>query len=95
MIHWWGVFWNSLWIVGLAIILAALSMAYYQAGREHVPLRRQLGGSGFLAPLSAGMVLGCLGMLLGSERWWEWGLWGLLTVYFIVWAVRQFVRTWQ
>ena len=52
MIDWWGLFHNSLWVVGLAVDLAALSMASYQAHREEATLRRKLREPGFQVPFS-------------------------------------------
>jgi hypothetical protein len=82
MIDWWGVFHNALWVGGLAAILAALSMANYQAHAARARLREKLGGPGFQLAFDAGMGLFCLGLLFGSAPWWERGVWGVLAALF-------------
>jgi hypothetical protein len=76
MIDWWGVFHNLLWILGLALALAVLSLASYQAGVEKVQLRRKLGEPGFQMSFDAALILFCLGLLFGGRAWWEKVLWG-------------------
>jgi hypothetical protein len=88
MIDWWGLVHNSLWITGLAVSLAALSVADYQAHYERVRLRLKLDEPGFQLALCAGMTLFCLGLLFSSRTWWERVMWGLLALLFatqVVW----------
>jgi hypothetical protein len=99
MIDWWGVFHNALWVGGLAAIVAALSMANYQAHAARVRLRQKLGGPGFQLAFHAGMGLFCLGLLFGSPSWWERGVWSVLAALFAGQAIwlwygqRRQVRT--
>jgi hypothetical protein len=86
MIDWWAVLHNSLWIAGLATILAASSVANYQAHQESVRLRDKLGDPGLQLRLRAGLVLFCLGLFLGAHSWWERFPWGLLTAALVVQA---------
>jgi VanZ family protein len=84
MIDWYGVLRNALWIMGLAVALAAFS---YTEWRRHLPrpkqsLRHALGGAGFQAAFSLGMVLFCAGLALGSDRWWEIAAWAVLGALF-------------
>lgn len=91
MIDWWALFHNSLWILGLALGLAALGLANYEANRYHVRLRQKLGERGFQLSLNAGTLLFCLGLLFSSKTWWEYVLWGLLAVAFAgqaVWSIK-------
>jgi hypothetical protein len=92
MIDWWGLFHNSLWVVGLAVGLAALSMASYEARVEEVRLRQKLNGPGFQLPLAVGMVLVCLGLLFSSGSWWEKVIWGTIAALFAGQAVRLWRR---
>lgn len=89
MIDWWSLFHNGLWVGGLAVALAALSVAYYSSRREGVSLRRKLGQSGFLLPFNLGLALFCLGLFMAGESWWERLVWAGLAVLFaaqVIWA---------
>lgn len=77
MIDWWGLFSNALWVIGLAVGLAALSMASYQARVDGIRLRKRLNEASFQMPFALGIVLFCLGLLFSSRVWWAWFLWGL------------------
>ncbi|HSR32018.1 MAG TPA: hypothetical protein VLY63_15750 [Anaerolineae bacterium] len=79
MIDWWGVIHNSLWVTGLALALAVLSMVHYEARVDRVRLRKKLSERRFQLPFTVGMVLLCLGLLLSSRQWWQIIIWGLLT----------------
>jgi hypothetical protein len=89
---WWGVAHNALWVVGLAVGLAALSMANYQAGQEQVRLREKLSEPGFQLPIAIGAVLFCLGLCFSGRSWWEQAIWGLLAALFAALAVRIWRR---
>ncbi len=82
MIDWWGLAHNALWVVGLAVILAACSTASYGSQRTGVRLRQELGGPGFQMLFDAGMALVCLGLLFSSRTWWQQALWGLLAAVY-------------
>ena len=82
MIDWWGVFYNALWVMGLAVGLAALSMAVYRVRVTDVSLRRELNGPAFQLPFDLGMTLFCLGLLLAARSGWERVLWGVLALLF-------------
>jgi hypothetical protein len=82
MIDWWALGHNALWVVGLALGLAVLSVANYQAHREAVRLRDKLNQAGAQLALDAGLALFCLGLLFSGRAWWEYAAWGLLTVAF-------------
>lgn len=84
MIDWYGVLRNTLWIVGLAVALAAFSYTewwrHLQTPKQS--LRQALGGAGFQAAFSLGMVLFCAGLALSSDRWWEIAAWTVLGLLF-------------
>jgi hypothetical protein len=88
MIDWWGLFHNALWVVGLAVSLAALSMANYHAHREKVRLRQTLAEHGFQLTFRIGMTAFCLGLLFSSRTWWEQVIWGLLALPWLWWRGR-------
>lgn len=83
MINWQSVLFNSLWIVGLALLLAGFSYSYWAARDGKRPLSHQLASVEFLAPFWAGMLLFCAGLAGTSERVWEIILWGLLALFSI------------
>jgi hypothetical protein len=88
VIDWWGLFHNSLWVLGLAACLASLSMASYEARVEQVRLHEKLGDSRFQLPVAVGAVLFCLGLLASGQAWWERAMWGLLAALCAVQALR-------
>jgi hypothetical protein len=70
MIAWGTLLAHALWIGGLGIALALLSIAYHQAASEGVGLRERLAARGSLvAGYLAGMLV-CLGLLLGASSAW-------------------------
>lgn len=84
MIDWWGVFSNALWVLGLSVLLAAWSMAYYEAqqraGQKTLEL---LGKRGYSWVVMVGLVLFCAGLAATEERLWAQILWGVLGSAFI------------
>jgi hypothetical protein len=87
--NWSGLLGNALWIVGLAVCLATVSMAHYRArvGADRLWARIKQPESQFA--LAIGAVLSCLGLLLCSGTWWERGIWGLSAALLTLWAVRS------
>ncbi len=73
----------SLWILGLAVILATLGFADYYANRDSRRLREILKKPGYRATVNAGLTLFCLGLMGFSRTWWETVLWGLFAVAFL------------
>jgi hypothetical protein len=91
MIDWWGLFANTLWVVGLAAILAAFSLANYRARTEQVPVRQRLQGFGFQIPFCSGMILFGFGLLFSGQDWWEKAIGGLVALAFVV----EVIRLWK
>lgn len=92
MIDVWGVFSNSLWILGLAVLLAVWSYASYEAGRSKQKMRHKLNELGYALALDAGMVLFIAGMATTEDREWARGLWIVLGLGVIaegVWRIVQ------
>jgi len=92
MIDWWGVFRNSLWILGLSVILATLSYADWWAKEQKVRFRDAFSVPSFQGALSAGLALFCVGLSLCSGRWWERGLWAVFALWFAYDAVASLRR---
>jgi hypothetical protein len=80
MIDWVGVATNSLWLLGLAVCLAVISYADWNAHSDHRRLYDVLQQPTFRLPLWSGLTLFCTGVALSGGRWWERALWGVLTV---------------
>ena len=87
MIDVWAMLANGLWVAGVALLLAALSWAHWRASRERRPLRAELRRPDTGRALNAGMVFFCAGLAATGQRWWEWVLWGLLSLGFLLQAV--------
>lgn len=69
MINWLQVLFNLLWLLGLAIILAAFSYADWLAHARGVRMLQLLKASIFQAPLSIGASLLSLGLFFLSRGW--------------------------
>ena len=78
---------NALWILGLALILAALSWVYWVAARENVRFRVALNRPGVARGLDIGLMLFCAGLAATARTGWERALWGVLAVVFLVTAL--------
>ncbi len=78
MIDWLNLFYNSIWIIALALALAVLSLAYYESRLEDVKLGVVLNSPRFALSLNLAGALFSLGMSLTSDRWWEILLWIIL-----------------
>jgi hypothetical protein len=89
MIDIWGVVANSLWILGLAVLLAVLSWARWIAQTEQSDLRIVLNQPSIQTALDVGLFLFCAGLAATGRAWWERVLWGLLAVAWVVqvWVV--------
>jgi hypothetical protein len=82
----WGVAANSLWVLGLAILLAALSWARWIAQTEGKRLRAVLKRPSTQVALDVGLFVFCVGLAATGRTWWERGLWGLLAAAWVVQA---------
>jgi len=87
MIDWFNLAANALWILALAILLAVISYASWQASLEHEKLRSQLARPGYHRFFDLCAVLFCLGMAGTSRNGWEIGLWAVLAGLFVINAV--------
>ena len=87
MIDWFNLAANALWIIGMAIGLAVVSHASWQASLHHEKLRARLAQTGYQIFIDLAAVLFCLGMAATSRRVWEIILWSGLAVLFFAQAV--------
>jgi len=63
MIDWSYVAWSALWILGLSLELAVLSIAYYQSGLRRQKLGEALGAEGLSSALTWGWSCSAWGWL--------------------------------
>ena len=89
-----SVLFNSFWIVGLALLLAAFSYQYDQAQRLNRPLRHQLRSSSFTLVAWISVALVGIGLAGTSSSIWETILWIAFTLYCVInatggWRSRQ------
>ena len=94
MVEWTSLAFNGLWVLGAAVILAAFSLACYEAHRRGERLRVRLAAPGFQLWLLAGLVLISLGVTLVESRWWERVLWGVCCAM-SVWRLWAVWREWR
>ena len=94
LIDWKMVGFASLWIIGLAVILAVLGFVDYHAKASGARFRDELRKSSYQAWINVGLALFCLGLLGSSSTWWESVLWGLLAVAFLAFSIGSF-RAWN
>jgi len=86
MIEVWGILSNSLWLLGLAVLLAGLSWAGWVGQTARLRLRAVLGQPPIQRTLNLGLALFCAGLAASSRTWWERVLWGLLAAAWVIWA---------
>ncbi len=91
MIDWINLASNALWILGLALGLAALSYASWAASLQAVPLRRQLQQLPYQRLFALAGALFCLGLAATAAAAWETVVWALLALAFLV----QLALTWR
>lgn len=84
MIDWTSLALNTLWILGLAVLLASLSAAYYHSQSHHLPLRRTLSQPPYQLATSLGLLLFSAGLAATSTALLERLLWLLLTLAWVV-----------
>lgn len=74
----WSLVFNAFWILGLAVLLATWSYAYYEAQTSGRKTSHVLGHAGYRPAVLVGLLLFIAGMALTEERWWAKALWLLL-----------------
>ncbi|MEA3349508.1 MAG: hypothetical protein U9Q82_02680 [Chloroflexota bacterium] len=84
MINWYNLFANALWIFALALALATLSYARWQARSLGIKRRELLNRPGWQRPLNFAGALFCTGLALTTDVWWEQLLWAILGLLFLL-----------
>lgn len=91
MIDWIALFFNSFWLVGLAILLATLSYSYWVAQATTERWRDQFEKRGFLLPAWTAVFLVTIGLAGTADTWWETALW----LIFMLFALFNLWQTWH
>jgi len=89
---WYGLVGNTLWLCGLAALLATLSMLRFEVRAVGDRFRDRLGDREPQMAIAAGLILFCAGLLLIRYALWEKGIWAAFGVLGIVWLVRLWGR---
>lgn len=87
MIDGWEIVSAGLWITGLALLLALLSLARWDARQAGLKFSDQLAAKGYRLGLGASALLVCAGLALSAKTWLERGVWigfGLLSIFFFL-----------
>ncbi len=87
MIDWGNLVGHTLWISGLAVGLAALSIANHRALEEACGLRQKLVAPGFQAAVQAAAVLICAGIFFSASVWWIRGIAAAVATALAGWAL--------
>ena len=83
MIDWVNVTFNTLWICGLAVILAAFSYHDWLAHETGFRLRDILSQCSWRVPFAAGVLLTSVGLGYGvAGQWWERAIWAVLAFFY-------------
>ena len=84
MINWWWVVSNTLWISGLALLLAAWSYRRCRVSRRGAPGRPGMVRLNLGDLFRLGLLLFCLGLFATRGSGWEKVLWGILTLVILL-----------
>jgi hypothetical protein len=87
LIDWPALAANALWIAGLALALAALSLAGFEASYGHMPLGALLKQRRFDLTLNLAGLLFCAGLAASTAQLLQLILWTVLAVLFLVSAL--------
>ncbi len=82
MVDWKGMGETAIWVLGLAIVLAAWSWNEWWAHVHGHRLREVLGEARFQVPFSVGLFLLCVGMALTESVRWKAAVWVVLALLF-------------
>lgn len=94
MINWLGLLANSIWILALALALAAISIVYWKSQHSGEKMREFLRFPEFAFPLRLAVTVFCIGMVASSSSWWKIILWGIFAVLF-GWQSVEIFKDWR
>jgi hypothetical protein len=70
LIDWWTVLWGAVWVAGLAVALAAVSRADYEAAQAKTRTREVLRQARYQTAVWGGLALFALGQGGLAGGWW-------------------------
>ena len=70
MLGWFDLIQHTLWIVGLAILLATFSLAHWRAGLQKRSLRQSLWRPAYRLAIAVGITAFALGLMFLTEVLW-------------------------
>lgn len=88
MIDWLSVLFNSFWILGLSLLVAALSYHYWLARETERRLRTQFNQPSFLRVFWTSLALIGIGLAGTSQTTWETAVWILFIILSIINAIQ-------
>jgi hypothetical protein len=91
MIDWYLVGFNALWIMGLGLVTAGLSLANYLGSRQNWRFGQALKIPACKIMIGLGLVFFCLGLAGDVSTIWERLLWVVLALIFVfqTWRTRE------
>ena len=84
MVDWLSLSISTLWILGLSLLLATISIAYWASEKENKPCRHVLSQSAFHLSAMAGVFLFAFGILLTVSSWWERAGWAAVLILALI-----------
>jgi hypothetical protein len=91
LINWPELIRGALWALGLSIVLAGWSYAFWWSGVHSMPRRRVIGLPLFTIPFFAGLALFSISLAWGADRLWTRVPW----IAVGVWSMWEIVRGWR
>jgi hypothetical protein len=91
MIDWYSVGFGALWIMGLGLVTAGLSLANFFGCTQIWKFRQALKMPAYRIMIGLGSVLFCLGLAGSVSTLWEHLLWAVLALIFALqsWRMRK------
>jgi hypothetical protein len=91
MIDWFSVGFGALWILGLGLVVAGLSLANYLGSRHTYKFRQALRTTACRIMIGLGLVLFCIALAGSVSTVWEHLLWAILALIFAIqsWQTRK------
>ena len=90
LINWRMVAVASLWVSGLAMLLAIFGFVYYQSKTQGRSIRTTLRQVGYQAWINLGLSLLSLGMMATAQLTLEMILWGVMALVFLLYSGTSF-----
>ncbi|MBX3056889.1 MAG: hypothetical protein KF770_10490 [Anaerolineae bacterium] len=91
MINWQALLFNAFWIVGLAVLCAALSYHHWAAHQTKTSFKTQLNQPAFLVFFWLSFALVCVGLAGTSRQLWETAVWVIFTGITVLFMAKAFI----